>query len=182
MGRSRPGLTADHAPASRWGVPRRYFSLEQAQALIPRITHQLGTALQLHAHLRRAITDVDGDESSITFGMLRGEEELEAEDEDELAYLERARMLYTALRETVEDIESTGAEVRGVVDGLVDFYSWQDGHKEVMLCWKLGEPNIRHFHDLESGFDSRQSVDGFRFFDERAEIKPPPRPAQSKVG
>lgn len=162
-------------------MPRRYFTLPEAQALLPRITNQLGTALQLHAHLRRAITEVDGDESSITFGMLRGEEELEAEDEDELGYLERARMLYTALRETVEKIEATGAEVRGVVDGLVDFYSWQDGHKEVMLCWKLGESSISHFHDLESGFDSRKPVDGFGFHSKRAEIKPPPRPEQTEA-
>lgn len=144
-------------------MPRRYFSLDEARTLIPRIRTQLGTALQLHAHLRAAIAELDGDEGTITFGMLRGDEELDDADDDEAAILERARLLYSALRETVEGIEATGAEVKGVVDGLVDFHSWKEGTDEVLLCWKLGEADIAHYHDLEGGFEERRPVGSHRF-------------------
>lgn len=117
------------------------------------------------------ITDLDGEDGAITFGMLRGEEDLEVEDDDELADLERARLLYSTLRETVEEIEATGAEVKGVVDGLVDFYSWKDGRQEVLLCWKLGEARLSHYHDLEVGFDGRRAVDGHKFLSKRQELE-----------
>jgi hypothetical protein len=169
-------------------VPRRYFSLDEARTLIPRIRTQLGTALQLHAHLRAAIADLDGDEGTITFGMLRGEEELDDADDDEAAILERARLLYSALRETVEGIEATGAEVKGVVDGLVDFYSWKDGTDEVLLCWKLGESDITHYHDLEGGFEQRRSLGGHRFLpnqtsaDATTANPAPPTPSPTTAG
>lgn len=155
-------------------MPRRYFSLDEARTLIPRIRTQLGTALQLHAHLRAAISEIDGDEGTITFGMLRGEEDLDDADDEEAAYLERARLLYSALRETVETIEATGAEVKGVVDGLVDFYSWKDGTSEVLLCWKLGEADIAHYHDLEGGFEKRRPIGGHRFVANPAPASPLP--------
>ena len=103
--------------------------------------------------------------------MLRGEEDIDAEDDEELADLQRARMLYSALRETVEQIESTGAEVKGVVEGLVDFYSWMDDRTEVMLCWKLGEATIEHFHGLEDGYAGRKPVTGHRFSPERPQVE-----------
>ena len=68
-------------------MPRRYFSLDEARTLIPRIRTQLGIALQLHAHLRAAIGEIDGDEGTITFGMLRGEEELDDLVEERLLLL-----------------------------------------------------------------------------------------------
>lgn len=144
-------------------MPRRYFSLDEARTLIPRIRTQLGTALQLHAHLRAAIEELDGDEGTITFGMLRGEEDLDDADDDDMVCLERARLLYSVLRETVEEIESTGAEVKAVVEGLVDFHSWKDGTSEVLLCWKLGETDIAHYHDLDGGFERRRPIAGHRF-------------------
>ena len=48
-------------------------------------------------------------------------------------------------------------EPKGAVEGLVDFPAEMDG-RIVYLCWKLGEPEVLHWHDLESGFAGRQSL------------------------
>jgi hypothetical protein len=43
------------------------------------------------------------------------------------------------------------------MEGLVDFPSLMDG-RIVYLCWRLGEPEVLHWHELKSGFAGRQSL------------------------
>lgn len=156
-------------------MPRRYFSLDDAQALIPRFTRLFATALQLHAHLRRCLEELGGggDEGPISFAVLRGDEDVDLDDDDDVAILERARLLYSALRETVGEIETAGAEINGLVEGRVDFPSWLDGATEVLLCWKLGEARIEHFHAPDAGWGSRRALGEHAFLSERTE---PARP------
>jgi hypothetical protein len=45
--------------------------------------------------------------------------------------------------------------VRDLDRGLVDFPALIDG-REVYLCWQLDEPEITHWHGLESGFAGRR--------------------------
>lgn len=165
----------------------RYFTLDEAQALVPRVRALLGQALQLHGHLRVAIARLSADGFEVTWAVLRGELALRTDDPDELddeldaidpqaverteEAIERARMIYAALREVVAQIEVLGVEVKAVVDGLVDFRSWCDGEHEVLLCWKLGEDEIRFFHGLEDGFAGRRPVKGHRFTSERTVLE-----------
>jgi len=147
-------------------VAPRYFSLDEAQALVPRVRTLLGQALQLHGHLRLAIARLSEAGHEITWAMLRGEDRLEEVDDERDRKseqgLERARMIYMTLRERVTEIEALGVEVKGVVEGLVDFHSWCEG-EHVLLCWKLGEPEIRFFHSVDDGFAGRRSVKGHHF-------------------
>lgn len=160
-------LTARGSATSEEFVAPRYFSLDEAQALVPQVRTLLGQALQLHGHLRVAIARLSEAGHEITWAMLRGEDRLEElddkRDQRSAQSLERARMIYMTLRESVSAIEALGVEVKGVVEGLVDFHSWCDGEHEVLLCWKLGEPEIRFFHGVDDGFSARKSIKGHRF-------------------
>ena len=141
----------------------RYFTLDEAQALLPQVRGFLGRALQLHAHLRRTVAELGDEGHEISWSMLRGDEapdDLPRAAEHELA---RARMLYATLRESVTAVEDLGAEVKGVIEGLVDFRSWRDGCEEVCLCWKLGEAEIGHYHGIHDGFAERRPIAGQRF-------------------
>jgi hypothetical protein len=51
-----------------------------------------------------------------------------------------------------------GIEVKDIDMGLVDFRSNMDG-REVYLCWKLGEEHISFWHELHTGYASRQPLD-----------------------
>jgi hypothetical protein len=144
-------------------VPR-YFDLDEAKEILPQVRSRLGDALQLHSHLRALVSELGKAGIDVSWSLLRGEEEVADQDDPEAAAtLERARMLYGALREVVESIERLGVEVKGVVEGLVDFRSFLDGHREVLLCWKLGERTIGHYHDLEVGFSGRKPIEGHYF-------------------
>ena len=137
----------------------RYFSLDEANALIPQIRVQLGIALQLHKSLRRLVEDINDAGYDVDWATLHGEVDLDDEAEPkDLRNLEKARGLYAMLRDAVDTIEDAGPEVKGVVDGLVDFPTWKDGEKEVVLCWKLGEPTIAYYHGAREGFAGRRPL------------------------
>ncbi|EQD31856.1 hypothetical protein B1A_19726, partial [mine drainage metagenome] len=54
----------------------------------------------------------------------------------------------------IADINRTGCQLKSVELGLVDFPGQIDG-QEILLCWKLGEDALRHYHTPLEGFDGR---------------------------
>src|ERR1700733_2632877 len=61
-------------------------------------------------------------------------------------------------RDTLAEIDSIGVQVKDLEQGLLDFPYVMDG-KTVLLCWKLGEPAITHWHTEEEGFAGRKPLD-----------------------
>jgi hypothetical protein len=61
-------------------------------------------------------------------------------------------------KDTLAEIDSIGVQVKDLEKGLLDFPSLMDG-KTVLLCWKLGEPSIAHWHTEEEGFAGRKPLD-----------------------
>jgi hypothetical protein len=62
-----------------------------------------------------------------------------------------------SLARTVDEINSHGAEVKDLDEGLIDFPALRHG-ETVLLCWKLGEDEIRYWHRIEDGFAGRQEL------------------------
>jgi hypothetical protein len=56
------------------------------------------------------------------------------------------------------EIDSIGVQVKDLEEGLLDFPYVMDG-KTVLLCWKLGESTIAHWHTEEEGFAGRKPLD-----------------------
>jgi hypothetical protein len=56
-----------------------------------------------------------------------------------------------------EQLERLDIVVRDLERGLVDFPALIDGH-EVYLCWLLDEPQVTHWHGIESGFAGRRPL------------------------
>jgi len=61
------------------------------------------------------------------------------------------------LQEYVDELRQLGTEPKSPIDGLVDFPSMLDG-RLVYLCWKLGEPEVQYWHELDAGFQGRQPL------------------------
>lgn len=59
------------------------------------------------------------------------------------------------LAEFVRELHELGVEFKDPVLGLVDFPSRMDG-RIVHLCWKLDEPEVQFWHELDAGFAGRQ--------------------------
>ena len=61
-------------------------------------------------------------------------------------------------RESVAEIDSIGVQVKDLETGLIDFPCRMDD-EIVLLCWRIGEPGIEHWHTMDEGFQGRQPVD-----------------------
>ena len=61
------------------------------------------------------------------------------------------------LARTVDEINEHGAQVKDFDEGLIAFPARHRG-ETVLLCWKLGEDEIRYWHTLEAGFAGRQEL------------------------
>ena len=61
------------------------------------------------------------------------------------------------LNQLVHRLQATGAVLKDIDLGLIDFPGLRDG-REIYLCWKFDEDRIRYWHDLDSGFAGRQPL------------------------
>jgi hypothetical protein len=61
-------------------------------------------------------------------------------------------------RESIAEIDSIGVQVKDLDAGLIDFPCRLDD-QVVLLCWRMGESSIEHWHTVEEGFQGRQPVD-----------------------
>jgi hypothetical protein len=62
------------------------------------------------------------------------------------------------VRESIAEIDSIGVQVKDLDTGLLDFPFRLDD-QVVLLCWRMGEPAIEHWHTVDSGFQGRKPVD-----------------------
>ncbi len=65
--------------------------------------------------------------------------------------------LLTRFQTLIEDVCSEGCYLKDLDSGLVDFPTLWEG-REVYLCWKLGESEVGHWHEIEAGFSGRRAL------------------------
>jgi len=131
-------------------VPR-YFTVEEANAMLPELRplaeamvehrRQLGPALEQHERLQTVVGGNGGDLPP-------------AELAEAAAAVEAPRR---ALERSIERIVELGVQVKDLDLGLVDFPALR-GSDEVLLCWRLGEDEVRFWHGLEEGFAGRKPL------------------------
>src|SRR5262249_59086050 len=61
------------------------------------------------------------------------------------------------MHEYEQELRGLGVELKDYFTGLIDFPCKMDD-REVYLCWRLGEPEVAHWHELEAGFAGRQKL------------------------
>lgn len=62
-----------------------------------------------------------------------------------------------AISDCAEQISQVGAQVKSLEEGLLDFPA-KRGEEDVLLCWKLGEDEIRFWHGTDEGFSARKRL------------------------
>jgi hypothetical protein len=131
--------------------PTRVFTIEQANATLP-LVRAITSDL--------AVLAKDVVERRHRLALLTSGRDLKPGDpySDELAQME-AELERDArrLQEYVDELRELGVEPKGAVEGLVDFPCQMDG-RLVFLCWRLGEPEVLFWHDLDTGFAGRQPL------------------------
>lgn len=65
---------------------------------------------------------------------------------------------FDRLHHLLHQIQDVDIEIKDPSIGLIDFVCLKDG-REIYLCWKYGEEQIRFWHEIEAGFAGRQEID-----------------------
>ena len=143
--------------ARKSGPPKKYFTPAQANAMLPLVRRIVQDITELAGALRERqeriarLTQLAGRESDETGRQEvdRVEEVMQLEEE-----FERGRERMTAY---IEELRTLGVELKDFFVGLIDFPCWMDG-REVYLCWRQGEAEVGHWHEVDAGFAGRQKL------------------------
>jgi hypothetical protein len=112
----------------------REFSVEEANALVPRLHRIVSRQMLLLERIERALEQLHKRQ-----GVLPREfEPLPTE-------------------EGWAEVQRTGAVVKDPRVGLVDFYG-RLGGEPVWLCWRFGEESIAYYHGLDEGLAGRKPL------------------------
>ena len=131
----------------------RTFTLDEAQTLLPVLESLLRNSIAD----KKLMEEVDGEQQALNHRIfINGGTHL---DIVPLARrkAERARA-EQRLRDAFAEIDSIGVQVKDLDIGLLDFPCEVEG-QTVLLCWKLGEKSITHWHGTQEGFAGRKPID-----------------------
>jgi hypothetical protein len=129
------------------------FTIDEAQSLLPVLEALLKRAIEGKQAAEKVESDlsdvarriyVSGGMKVDAASVLKQRAELED-------HLKR-------VRETITEIDEIGVQVKDIDSGLLDFPCRLDD-QVVLLCWRMGETSIEHWHTMEAGFKGRQPVD-----------------------
>ena len=131
----------------------RTFNLEEAQSLLPVLESLLRSAIAG----KKVMEEVEAEMHALTHRIfLNGGTHVDvvavARRKAERAKAEQR------LRDAFAEIDSIGVQVKDLDIGLLDFPCEVEG-QIVLLCWKLGEKSITHWHGTQEGFSGRKPID-----------------------
>lgn len=133
---------------------RKLYTVEEANRTLPLVRSIVGDIVDLYhdVHARKErlnnVRQLRGASSRDNDSVYS--EELEQMEREIDGDIER-------LKEYAAELDGLGIELKDPITGLIDFYSEMDG-RIVYLCWKMGEQEVAHWHELDAGFAGRQSL------------------------
>lgn len=132
----------------------RTFSLHEAQAMLPVLESLLRASIESKQkiegieaelqHVQERVFLDGGTLLNVKLWARRG--------------AERKKALRKA-KDSIAEINAIGVQVKDLEMGLLDFPCKVESGEIVLLCWKLGETAITHWHGLEEGYAGRKPID-----------------------
>lgn len=123
----------------------RYFTLEEANALLPELRPLVGRLLEIRARVVVQSRDL-GD--------------FFADLHSDIGNAQASRLVneFEEIEQLVRQVQSYGCVIKSLEAGLVDFLADRDG-RDVFLCWRYNEPRIAYYHELHTGFGGRRPLE-----------------------
>src|SRR5579863_10266427 len=131
----------------------RTFTLDEAQTLLPVLESLLRAAIAG----KNLIEEVEAEQQELNHriflngGMFLDVVPLARRKAERIKAEQRAK-------DAIAEIDSIGVQVKDIEIGLLDFPCEVDG-QIILLCWKLGEKSITHWHGTQEGFAGRKPID-----------------------
>jgi len=133
-------------------VAERYFTVADVEALIPDLSRIMKRVMSAHAEVSAMQEGMQAEQQRIAMaggGVL--DRRAWRADKDKI------ERLTGEIRRGLAEIVELGGAPKDLGLGLVDFPHLRDG-REVNLCWRYGEREIRHWHGLDEGYAGRKPL------------------------
>ena len=131
----------------------RTFTVAEAETLLPVLESLLRSAIEAKA----LIEEVDAEQQELANRIFLNGGTMVNVVKVARRKAEREKALQKA-KDAVAEIDATGVQVKDLDIGLLDF-PCVVGDEVILLCWKLGEKKITHWHGVEEGFKGRKPID-----------------------
>ena len=131
----------------------RTFTVAEAETLLPVLESLLRSAMEAKA----LIEEVDGEQQALANRIFVNGGTLVDIVKVARRKAEREKALQKA-KDAVAEIDATGVQVKDLDIGLLDF-PCVVGEEIILLCWKLGEKKLTHWHGMQEGFAGRKPID-----------------------
>ena len=131
----------------------RTFTLAEAETLLPVLESLLRSAIQAKA----LIEEVDAEQQALSNRIFVNGGTMVDIANVARRKAERDKALQKA-KDAIAEIDATGVQVKDLDIGLLDF-PCVVGDEVILLCWKLGEKGITHWHGMAEGFAGRKPID-----------------------
>jgi hypothetical protein len=127
----------------------KYFTVDEANATLPYVQRIVEDIVEEYEQWRDSIYryEIIAAESKSDDGETDEQVQLRTEVDD----------IAQRINDLINELSSVGCIFKGFDGGLVDFHSRRD-ERDIFLCWKLGEPEVSHWHEVDSGFAGRRPV------------------------
>lgn len=138
-------------PSADPSTERKLFTIDEANASLPLVR----AIVEDLARLSRDVL-----ERRERLAAVPGNPEREGHDlySEELTQIQDELARDTEeLKGYVDELRSLGLEPKNGLEGIVDFPALLDG-RVIYLCWKLGESEVLHWHELDAGFVGRHPL------------------------
>jgi hypothetical protein len=133
------------------GLMARYFTREEAEALLPQIEPLLLDVQRRHSTLVALRQELEALQQRMRGNGHGLHQQLERLQRQHTLALEEVNRL-------IRRIHAFGCQLKDPAMGLIDFPALRDG-REILLCWRLGEEGIHWWHETTTGFLGRQPLD-----------------------
>jgi hypothetical protein len=124
----------------------KHYTVDEANRTLPLVRRIVGDIVSAHRMLLERIDEYRTHDPKAEMLAPR-RRQLEGEMQD----------LTDRANEYVAELEEIGVVFKGFEDGLVDFHGMLDG-RSIFLCWKLGEPSVEWWHEVDAGFAGRRRL------------------------
>jgi hypothetical protein len=124
------------------------FTVESANRTLPLVRRIVEDVVRQHRAWRERILELD-----LIASAARAEESRNRAEQLEREVQALAREIDGYERELAD----LGIELKDRRLGLVDFTSEINGRR-VQLCWRLGEPEVQFWHEVDAGYAGRQPL------------------------
>ena len=126
----------------------KIFTVEQANRMLPLVRRIVRDIVEAHRRWQKAVQSYEAaatwtraDSPSTQLSELEGD----------------VKRLAAEIEGYLGELRALGVDFKGFEQGLVDFPGERDG-RTICLCWKLGEDEVKYWHEVADGYAGRQPL------------------------